>query len=96
MKVFLDSFPFFVYFVLMKAKNISAVDLINARVYNNDKLYKLALNLTNIASDIQSISNVAKKPEYKNESFSADLIAEWMDEIQERIQTQLNNVIENS
>ena len=49
-----------------------------------------------IASDIQSISNVAKKPEYKNESFSADLIAEWMDEIQERIQTQLNNVIENS
>ena len=80
----------------MKTENISAVDLIDAKVYNNDPLYKLTLKLTNIASEVQSISNVAKKPEYKNESFSADLIAEWMDEIQERIQTQLNNVIENS
>ena len=80
----------------MKAKNISAIDLINAKVYNNDALYKLTLKLTSIASDIQSISNVAKKPEFKDESFSAKLVAEWMDKIQDEIQTQLKNVIENS
>ena len=80
----------------MKTKNISANDLIDAKVYNNDALYKLSLQLTNIASDVQSISNVAKNPEFEDKSFSAKLIAEWMDKIQDRIQTQLKNVIENS
>ena len=80
----------------MKTENISATDLIDAKVYNNDALYKLTLKLTNIASEVQSISNVAKHPDFKSKSFSAELIAEWMDKIQDQIQTQLKNVIENS
>ena len=80
----------------MRTKNISATDLIDAKVYNNDALYKLTLKLTSIASDIQSISNVAKNPDFKDKSFSAGLIADWMDKIQDQIQTELKNVIENS
>lgn len=80
----------------MKINHISANDLIDAKVYNNDKLYKLSLKLTHVASEIQSISNVAKNPEFKDKSFSAKLIADWMDKIQDQIQTQLKNVIENS
>ena len=80
----------------MKTENISAVDLIDAKVYNNDPLYKLTLKLTNIASEVQSISNVAKHPDFKDKTFSAGLIADWMDKIQNQIQTELKNVIENS
>ena len=77
----------------MENKNIDATDLINARVYRNEDLYQLSLELVNISSSIQSISNVAKYPEYKDGNFSAELVAEWVDEIQVKIQKALGEVV---
>ena len=77
----------------MENRNIDATDLINARIYKNEDLYQLSLELINISSSIQSISNVAKYPEYKDGNFSSELVAKWMDDIQVKIQKELGEIV---
>ena len=80
----------------MKNKDlVDATELINARIYNNEDLYSLSLELVNISMSLQSISNVAKYPEYKDGSFSAKLVVEWVDEIQVKIQKELRRLVLN-
>ena len=78
----------------MKNKDlVDATELINARIYNNEDLYSLSLELVNISMSLQSISNVAKYPEYKDGNFSTELVAEWVDKIQVEIQKALREVV---
>ena len=71
----------------MNETTITTADLIEAKVYKNEKVYELAKQLLEISSDMRAIISTAKV--LPSQSVSSDLLSHWMQSIDSQIQETL-------
>ncbi len=70
----------------MTKSNITTLDLINAKVYKDEKVYELAKQLVAISSEVRVISSAAQKLSFR---VSTETLCGWMKEIDDQIQATL-------
>lgn len=76
----------------MKENNITISDVINSNLIKNSAAYDIARALIDVSKEIDSIEHLAEK--YEGEKFSAKLVGDFMNSIQNKIQAKLNKAIE--
>jgi len=87
-----DMSLFFEYFIYMKEQNITIKEIISSNLIKNGAAYDLAKALLDVSKEIDSIEYLTKK--YEGQKFSAELIGDFMNSIQNKIQVQLGKSIE--
>jgi len=70
----------------MNKTTITTTDLINAKVYKDEKVYELAKQLLEISFEVRAISSSAKKLPHR---VSSEVLSDWMQSIDDQIQATL-------
>ena len=74
----------------MTKTKITTCDLIEAKVYENEKVYELAKQLVDISSEVRAISQAAQKLTFR---VSTETLCDWMKEIDDQIQATLKKEV---